>query len=133
MTSILLAVAARYVACTSIAMLFDTGCRAHGGRGQHRTHDDEINDSPTSRSTEPRVVILDLEKGVHAVKLALSIREAVLRRWEETATARQWNREQKKLWAMDRAEEVRCNTADILFDGEEDKFNTTMNEQLQLV
>ena len=140
MTSILLAVAARYVACTSIAMLLDTGCRAqHCGRGQHRIHDDEsttkqckINYSPTPQSREPRVVILDLEKGVHAVKLALSVREAVLRRWEETAPARQWNREQKKLWAIDRAEEERCKTVDVVLDGEEDKFNTTMNEQREI-
>ncbi|KAL3766659.1 hypothetical protein ACHAWU_003415 [Discostella pseudostelligera] len=146
MTSILLAVAARYVACTSIAMLFDNGCHAKDtGRGPHRMHDDDyksttmkkckVNGKPMPRSIEPRVVILDLEKGVHAVKLALSVREAVLRRWEETAPARQWNREQEKQWAMDGAEEERHNTtitseADDDEDGE--KFNTTMNEQRQI-
>jgi hypothetical protein len=36
------------------------------------------------------------------------------------------------MWAMDRAEEVRCTTADVLFDGEEEIFNTTMNEQRQI-
>lgn len=121
-------------------MLFDNESRANeDGRGPHRLQNDKspkkkpstIYDSFSPRATEPRVVILDLEKGVHAVKLALSVREAVLRRWEETAPARQWNREQKKLWSMDSAEEGRCNTAEV-FDNDEDKFNSTMNEQRQI-
>lgn len=95
----------------------------------------KVNGKPMPRSIEPRVVILDLEKGVHAIKLALSVREAVLRRWEETAPARQWNREQERQWAIDGAEEERHNTtitseADDDEDGE--KFNTTMNEQRQI-
>lgn len=146
MTSILLAVAARYVACTSIAMLFDNGCREKDdGRGPHRMNDDDdkstttkrckVNDKPTPRLIEPRVVILDLEKGVHAVKLVLSVREAVLRRWEETAPARRWNTEQKKQWAMDGAEEERHNTTttpEAADDEDCEKFNTTMNEQRQI-
>ena len=59
------------------------------------------NSSSSSSVLEPRVVILDLEKGVHAVKLILSVREAVLRRWDETAAARQWKKDQDKLWKMD--------------------------------
>lgn len=120
-------------------MLFDNDNLAKDdGRGQQRLHDVKspikqckIYDSLAPRAIEPRVVILDLESGVHAVKLALSVREAVLRRWEETAPARQWNREQKKLGAMGSAEEERCNTAEV-FDNVEDKFNSTMNEQRQI-
>ena len=152
MTSILLAVAARYVACTSKLMLFDNniiGCAANdsGSRSQDRSQNNKRSTATTrgrkgsggeNDIIEPRVVILDLEHGVHAVKLALSVREAVLRRWEETALARQWNREQEKLWAMESADEEtvgggrRSITTDDNIDEEVNEFNTTMIEQRQI-
>ena len=80
--------------------------------------------SSSSATIEPRVVILDLEKGVHAVKLILSVREAVLRRWDETAAARQWKREQTKLWKL--------NATGDKSSPREEEMNTTMNEQRQI-
>ena len=74
---------------------------------------------------EPRVVILDLEKGIHAVKLILAVREAVLRRWDETAAARQWKREQAKLWKLNA-------TGDKSSPREEEMMGTTINEQRQI-
>lgn len=107
------------------------GCAAAGRGQQQHTTDQKTRKRrnvntccPVPTSTEARVVILDLEKGVHAVKLVLSVREAVLRRWEETASARQWKREQDKLWNME------SNCTDANNDG--GKFNTTMNEQRQI-
>jgi hypothetical protein len=152
MTTILLAVAARYVACTSKWMLFDNniiGCAANdsGSRSQDRSQNNKKSTATTRRLKgsggendiiEPRVVILDLEHGVHAVKLALSVREAVLRRWEETSLARQWHREQEKLWTMESADEEtvgggrRSITTDDNIDEEVNEFNTTMIEQRQI-
>ena len=79
--------------------------------------------SSSSSVIEPRVVILDLEKGIHAVKLILAVREAVLRRWDETAAARQWKREQAKLWKLNA-------TGDKSSPREEEM--STMNEQRQI-
>lgn len=99
MTSILLAVAARYVASTSNIFL-DTQCTvgSHGdhtsGPTSHPAHK-TWPAYPTVSVNEPHVVILDLEKGIHVSKLIFSIREAVARRWEETAVAREWKREQE--------------------------------------
>ena len=80
--------------------------------------------SSSSATIEPRVVILDLEKGIHAVKLILSVREAVLRRWDETAAARQWKREQAKLWKL--------NATGDKSSPREEEMGTTMNEQRQI-
>ena len=146
-TSILLATAARYVASTSNIFL-DIGYSDHGSSSS-APHDATFAsegrqlpqsalkrrkvhcNSSYSSVTEPRVVILDLEKGVHAVKLILSVREAVLRRWHETAAARQWKKDQDKLWKMDterrdKGEEVQ----DDNHNGE--NLNTTMDEQRQI-
>lgn len=106
MTSVLIAVAARYVANTS-SLFFDNphpnnntnptiekvtspntvidpddDRTAHDKRRNNDTHETAVT------SNEPRAVILDLEHGIHTAKLILSVREAVLRRWEETALAR---------------------------------------------
>jgi len=134
MTSILLAVAARYVASTS-KMFLGTGF-ANDSHDQYRggspggcprpTKRRKQNDNHTSSSvTEPRVVILDLEKGIHPVKLILAIREAVLRRWDETAAAREWKRDQTKLWNLDGAGEA-------VSDKYVDKSNDTVEEQDQI-
>lgn len=83
--------------------------------------------------TEPRVVILDLERGVHAVKLILSVREAVLRRWEEAAPARQWRKEQEKMWKLgddaDAANELDSRASE---DQNGQQLNSTMDEQRQI-
>ncbi|KAL7551292.1 hypothetical protein ACHAWF_014474 [Thalassiosira exigua] len=115
MTSILLAVAARYVASTSNIFL-GKGCTPYGhrfcgGSSVANAYESKIaseecpqrqkrkncsrNEEKTSVQ-EPQVVILDVEKGVHAVNLVLFVREAVLRRWEETHAARQWQIHQEK-------------------------------------
>ena len=133
MTSILLAVAARYVASTSNLFINNGGegcsdkpadnptnsASAEGLRPTKRRKRSETSTPPV----EPRVVILDLEKGVHAVKLILGVREAVLRRWEETAAARQWKREQDKLWTTNESETT---------DTPEEQFNNTLNEQREI-
>ncbi len=49
--------------------------------------------NPVTFVTEPQVVILDLEKDVHVVKLLLSVWEAILWQWDETTAAREWKRE----------------------------------------
>ena len=105
MTSVLIAVAARYVANTS-PLFFDhphpnndtnqpvqkvTSPNTVIDPDDDRTaHDKRRNDTHETAvsSNEPRAVILDLEHGIHTAKLILSVREAVLRRWEETALAR---------------------------------------------
>ena len=112
MTSILIAMAARYVVSTSNIFINGDCCSSDSDfdtkRQQHyngslkadsnkRTKLPAGNYSTTS-VREPNVVILDLEKGVHTIKLILSIREAVLRRWEETTAAREWKKEQDRFW-----------------------------------
>ncbi|KAL3797509.1 hypothetical protein HJC23_009873 [Cyclotella cryptica] len=116
MTSILIAFAARYVANTSSLFLQAEG-DGHSATKSLQTFtspnnviDCEIDPSQnstlhsnpnkrletvhsTSITNEPRAVILDLEHGVHTVKLILSVREAVLCRWEETSSARKWQRQ----------------------------------------
>ena len=82
-------------------------------------------ENPIIFITESQVVILDLEKDVHAVKLLLSVREAVLRRWDETAAAREWKREQEILWKMDGAGEA-------VPEEQERKRNDTIEEQSQI-
>ena len=150
-TSILLATAARYVASTSNIFL-DIGYSDHGSSSS-APHDATIAsaeghqlpqsarkrrkvhcNSSSSSVTEPRVVILDLEKGVHAVKLILSVREAVLRRWHETAAARQWKKDQVKLWKMDtvRRDKGEDKVQDDNHNNGEDYLNTTMDEQRQI-
>ena len=135
MTSILLTMAARYVASTS-NLLLGTECTADGSYRQwndsftiptdaseegHRPTKRRRQSNSTTAATEPRVVILDLEKGVHAVKLILSVREAVLRRWGETAAARQWKMMQERLWRID-------DSSDYYGD----ESNNTMDEQRQI-
>ena len=152
MTSILLAVAARYVASTS-HLFFpgmgvasaaaesdgqrcnngtsrgDTTPGVSGGRRHRRTK----LGYPTALVTGPRVVILDVEKGVHAIKLILSVREAVLRRWEETALARRWKRKHDETWELDGAEARQRGTTEYDDDDDdEEKFNNTMIEQHQI-
>ncbi|KAL7541187.1 hypothetical protein ACHAXR_012939 [Thalassiosira sp. AJA248-18] len=137
MTSILLAVAARYVASTS-NIFIDSGCNAdcNGNSTMPATHDTANTSTRSTKrrkrsdyslpsATEPRVVILDLEKGIHPVKLILSVREAVVRRWEETAKAREWKRAQENLWNPDGA----GASGD---DDYNDTSNSTMKEQLQI-
>ena len=136
----MIAAAARYVACTSNIFL-ETECE---GSVSSSTSDltpqkntTTLLEGQTPRSAkrrklassspsviEPRVVILDLEKGIHAVKLILSVREAVLRRWDETAAARQWKREQAKLWKL--------NATTDKSSPREEEMSTTMNEQRQI-
>mmetsp|Transcript_16313 Transcript_16313/g.29482 ORF Transcript_16313/g.29482 Transcript_16313/m.29482 type:complete len:502 (+) Transcript_16313:1-1506(+) len=134
MTSILLAVAARYVASTSKMFLgTEFAKNSHdqyrggspGGCPRPTKRRKQSDNHTSSPVTEPRVVILDLEKGVHAVKLFLAIREAVLRRWGETAAAREWKRDQTKLWNLDGAREA-------VSDKYVDKSNVTMEEQGQI-
>jgi len=137
MTSILLAAAARYVASTANVFL-GMGCsndtydtEKSPGRCPRPTKRRKRSDYPAPSVTEPRVVILDLEKGVHAVKLILSVREAVLRRWEETAAARQWKREQEKLWKLDGDGAIEADN-EALDDLDGEKLNNTMDEQRQI-
>ena len=142
MTSILLAVAARYVASTSHLFFPRTGFLSAGedttpgfsGRRHYRL---TSHDNPTALATEPRVVILDVERGVHAVKLILSVREAVLRRWEETASARRWKRKYDETWTLDEAESGQSGTqGDNDNDDDEGNhgrnFNSAMIEQRQI-
>lgn len=111
MTSILIALAARYIANTS-DMFIDTQYMGNppislNSAGRFTSPNTVINEfSPNSNkrqkvtsvskeaAAEPRVVYLDLEYGVHAAKLILSVRDAVLHRWEETSLARKWRRQQ---------------------------------------
>jgi hypothetical protein len=51
--------------------------------------------------TEPKVVILDIEFGLHIEKLVNCVKEAVLRRWEESSPARRWKSEHDKKWDID--------------------------------
>jgi hypothetical protein len=102
-----------------------------GGRHHRLTS----HDHPTALATEPRVVILDVEKGVHAVKLILSVREAVLRRWEETASARRWKRKYDETWPLYGAEAGQSGTRSDNYGDEgnrRDNFNSTVIEQRQI-
>lgn len=106
MTSILIASAARYVANTSNLFINITDTNSQNTSSEQFTSPNSVinGSSPNKRQkvachnptavAEPRVVFLDLEHGVHAMKLILFVREAVLRRWEETSLARKWRREQ---------------------------------------
>ncbi|KAL7514925.1 hypothetical protein ACHAXN_013059 [Cyclotella atomus] len=110
MTSILIASAARYVANTSNIFIniqdLSNPSINFKTAGRFISPYTVINDfspnsnkqqkmTPTLKTTaEPRVVYLDLEHGVHATKLILSVRDAVLHRWEETSLARKWRRQQ---------------------------------------
>ena len=152
MTSILLAVAARYVASTShlffpgmgvaSAAADSDGLRCNNGTSRvdatpgvsgGRRHRRTKLGYTAALVTGPRVVILDVEKGVHAVKLILSVREAVLRRWEETALARRWKRKHDETWELDGAEARQSGTAEYDDDDDdEEKFNNTMIEQRQI-
>jgi len=96
-----------------------------GGQSPRSSKRRKLASSSPSVTIEPRVVILDLEKGIHAVKLILAVREAVLRRWDETAAARQWKREQTKHWKLNA-------TGDKSSPREEEMIGTTMNEQRQI-
>jgi hypothetical protein len=152
MTSILLAVAARYVASTShlffpgmgvaSAAADSDGQRCNNGTSRVDTttgfsggcrHRRTKLGYPAALVTGPRVVILDVEKGVHAVKLILSVREAVLRRWEETALARRWKRKHDEMWELDEAEARQRGTTEYDDDDDDgEKFNNTMIEQRQI-
>ncbi|KAL7489320.1 hypothetical protein ACHAW6_015030 [Cyclotella cf. meneghiniana] len=137
MTSILIALAARYVANTSRLFLQADG-RDHSATTSPRTFtspnnfiDCEIDPShnatlqPNNRcdtvhsttvTKEPNAVILDLEHGVHTVKLVLSVREAVICRWEETSLARKCNRQQRHALRL----KSRQESAESLANGHDD-------------
>ena len=205
MTSILFALAARYVACTS-RIFFEIGnetctwdhpadstARPGATKVSHNTtspndvirpSDFNVNNADKSytrpkkrqsrnshlhahlspvafATTEPQVVVVDLEYGIHADKLILSVREAVLRRWEETSIIRQWRRKQQyRLGSTNNVEgEQGCVVADENIgndckihdetlernedanqgveenrnvDDDGDVFNNAMNEQHQI-
>jgi hypothetical protein len=103
-TSILLACAARYVASTSNIFLEDGDKLSPATINENSTSPRSVSDfvGPIKRQksnpSEPRVVILDIEHGVNAVSLILAVRDAVLRRWEETSLAREWKRKQQQVW-----------------------------------
>lgn len=140
MTAILLAVAARYVASTSHLFFPNMGFSSADmdttpGLPGSRHHRSTRHNHPTPCATEPRVVILDVEKGMHTVKLILSVREAVLRRWEETASARQWRRKYDEAWKLDDTEAGQHGTwgdNDDIEGDSGDNFNSTMIEQRQI-
>ncbi len=48
---------------------------------------------------EPKVVALDLEHGINSDKLTLTVKEAVIRRWEESSAARQWMAKHQAIWS----------------------------------
>lgn len=131
-TSILIATAARYVASTSNIFL-DMGHLNSREEPQSSSKRCKLDSGYSSSSSvmEPRVVILDIEKGMHAVNLVLAVREAVLRRWDETSAARQWKKEQEKLWNID--DSTAANDVEMMArgNGEED-LNTTVEEQRQI-
>ncbi|KAL9181144.1 hypothetical protein ACHAXT_009949 [Thalassiosira profunda] len=139
MTSILLAAAARYVASTcSIFLGDDWPMEGRGGTATSAANDSADSNarpakrrrkdaSATTRVIEPRVVVLDLEKGVHAAKLVLAVREAVLRRWDETGPARQWRKKQQKQWSQNGAEAMESETNEV-----EDEFPLHERRQIEL-
>lgn len=98
-TSTLVAVAARYVACTS-SLFFSQNGHMHvgecddGGRAfkRRRLVLDEMNPN------EPSVVLLDVEKSCNIAKLVCAVKEATFRRWDETSNARQWMSDQEVKW-----------------------------------
>lgn len=112
MTSILITSAARYVANTSNLFLqaqdFNNKTPNEHSNEQFTSPNTDINESssgPNKRQRllhltnnnipEPQVVILDVDHRVHTLKLILSVREAVLRRWEETSLGRKWRMQQQ--------------------------------------
>lgn len=97
MTSILIALAARYVANTS-NLFFECNINpaTHFFTSPNTVIEDHSHDNAKQLVAEPQVVILDLDHGIHATKFILSVREAVIRRWEEASLARKWQREQQK-------------------------------------
>ena len=113
MTSILLAVAARYVASTSQLFFPGMGCEKVSGARVHRPPTKRCKRNKVSAAAliaEPRVVILDVALGVHIAKLVNCVREAVLRRWEETAPARRWKRKHDEEWEVGEAEGINGRT-----------------------
>lgn len=152
MTSILIALAARYVANTSRLFLqadghdhsatisprtFTTGpnnaidCEidpSHNATLQPNNRCDTVHSTTVAR--EPSAVILDLEHGVHTVKLVLSVREAVICRWEETSLARKYNRQQRHALRL----KSRQESAESLANGHDDleEIVDTAVEQRQI-
>jgi len=106
MTSIMLAVAARYVVSTSqlfVSEMEEDDCHQPTSVKRWKQNDNNNNNNNESGLlvTEPKVVILDIELGLHIEKLVNCVKEAVLRRWEETAPARRWKSEHDKKWDVD--------------------------------
>ena len=87
-------------------------------------HDEAI----TLATKEPRVVILDLEHGIHTMKLILSLREAVLRRWEETSLARKWKWQQHH-HLNKKQTEGHCNNNNINNDNANDEIDAIWEQQ----
>lgn len=116
MTSILITAAARYVANTSNLFLQVQDFLNNNTPNEHSNEqltspntviDDNNSTSNNKRQRvlhmnnnnnnipEPQVVIIDLDHGIHTLKLILSVRNAVLRRWEETSLGRKWRMQQQ--------------------------------------
>ena len=100
-TSMLVAMAARYVACTSSLFFSQNGGHVHydesdsGGRASKRRRLvlDEMNPP-----NEPSVVLLDVERSCNIAQLVCAVKEATFRRWDETSNARQWMFDQEVKW-----------------------------------
>eukprot|EP00956_Cyclotella_meneghiniana_P017634 scaffold28929_cov71-Cyclotella_meneghiniana.AAC.12 len=150
LTSILIAVAARYVANTS--HLFFDHQYSYVNNTRYATTEEGVSNSPntvidpdnstsnkrrlvimhheaiTLATKEPRVVILDLEHGIHTMKLILSVREAVLRRWEETSLARKWKWQQHH-HLNKKQTEGHCNNNNINNDNANDEIDAIREQQ----
>mmetsp|Transcript_6624 Transcript_6624/g.10106 ORF Transcript_6624/g.10106 Transcript_6624/m.10106 type:complete len:470 (+) Transcript_6624:59-1468(+) len=105
-TTTLVAIAARYVASTTNSFFYDLlECEAKSTatgevgdlnqRPSKRQRRHGKNSQSSQSVIEPRVVILDIDHCVNPIKLMLTVREAVLRRFHETSAARKWVRELK--------------------------------------
>lgn len=142
MTSILLTVAARYVVSTS--QLFISDCHQPTTAKCYEQYDN-INSASGLLVTEPKVVILDIELGLHIEKLVNCVKEAVLRRWEESAPARRWKIEHDKKWDIDDGDDDDATTEQLVTtmkndantydndnDDDGDEYQNTIIEQQQI-
>mmetsp|Transcript_33572 Transcript_33572/g.67803 ORF Transcript_33572/g.67803 Transcript_33572/m.67803 type:complete len:311 (-) Transcript_33572:369-1301(-) len=79
---------------------------------------------------EPKAVILDLEHGIHTDKLILTVKEAVIRRWEETSAARHWMAKHQQIWSDGNKRIENGMDGDIGLSKESCDY--TVNEQQQI-
>ena len=141
-TTMLVAIAARYVASTTNSFFRDllecetTKSAAVDGEGDldqrpSKRQRRQGNNMHTYQSMiEPRVVILDIDNCINPIKLMLAVREAVLRRFHESSVARKWIRE---LIANNNMQEDATKTTSMQEDSEAQLYDELSAREKEMI